>query len=112
MSEQVMGKQIPTWDEGDRLAKALKYADIKNAEMALFLGVNRNTIGNYIHGRVKIDKRTRMLWAMRNDVNEHWLETGIGDPTPHPEGELYGQLPEDRVTQGYPVSMLGRQTAA
>lgn len=95
MTEQVTHGAIPTWHEGDRLYKALKYAKMQNGEMALFLGVSRNTIGNYIAGRNKVDKRTRMLWAQRTEVSESWLETGLGDPTPHPEGET-GQLPEVR----------------
>jgi transcriptional regulator with XRE-family HTH domain len=95
MTEQVTHGAIPSWNEGDRLLKALKHAGMQNAEMALFLGVSRNTIGNYVSGRVKIDKRTRMLWAQRTDVSEKWLETGQGDPTPHPEGET-GQLPETK----------------
>ena len=75
MSEQAIGG-IPVWTEGDRLGKALDHAAMKHQEMADYLGLSRNTIGNYIHGRVAIDKRTRMLWAMRTGVPPEWLETG------------------------------------
>lgn len=69
---------VPQWSEGDRLRKALEHAGISNQGMADYLGVNRNTVSNYIHGRGKrgIDKRTRMLWAERCGVSYRWLETG------------------------------------
>lgn len=69
---------VPQWSEGDRLRKALEHAGISNQGMADYLGVSRNTVSNYIHGRGKrgVDKRTRMLWAERCGVSYRWLETG------------------------------------
>lgn len=73
------GGSIPQWVEGDRLRKALEHAGLSNQGMADYLGVSRNTVSNYIHGRGKrgIDKRTRMLWAERCGVSYQWLLTGM-----------------------------------
>lgn len=98
MSEQVVGA-VPVWTEGDRLGKALDHAGIRHQEMADYLGLSRNTIGNYIHGRVAIDKRTRMLWAMRTGVPAEWLENGEapGGPDTGPGREHPSKL--DRLTE-------------
>jgi transcriptional regulator with XRE-family HTH domain len=79
MSEQAL-TQVPVWTEADRLGKALRHAQMRHQEMADYLGVSRNTIGNYVSGRVAVDKRTRMLWAMRTGVSPEWLETGEAPP--------------------------------
>lgn len=78
---------VPIWTEGDRLGKALRHADVSNQGMADYLGVSRNTVGNYIAGRTPVDKRTRMLWALRTGVAIDWLEKGDGTPTPPPNGD-------------------------
>lgn len=70
---------IPVWTVGDRLGKALAHAGVGVQEMADYLGVSRNTISNYLHGRVRPDKRTLMLWAFRTGVDRVWIESGEGD---------------------------------
>lgn len=72
------GGEIPVWVEGDRLRKALEHAGLSVQDMADYLGVSRNTVGNYLAGRGKrgIDKRTRMLWAERTGVSYLWLLRG------------------------------------
>ena len=66
----------------DRLHKALVVADVSAAEMSAYLGVSRNTIGNYTSGRTHPKKQTLRLWAMRTGVPLRWLETGALDPDP------------------------------
>lgn len=87
MTETQFGGNVPVWTEGDRLGKALRFADVGNQQMADYLGVSRNTVGNYISGRTGIDKRTRMLWALRTGVAIEWLEHGEGTPTPTPPND-------------------------
>lgn len=79
---------IPTWDMPDRLGKTLKHAGVKAGDMAEYLGVSRNTVGNYTNGRTVPDKRTLRLWAMRTGVPLEWLETGeySTDPKGGPNG--------------------------
>lgn len=64
------------FDTADRLNKALNIAGISSAEMADYLGVGRNTISNYTHGRTRPRKATMRDWARRTGVPEEWLEHG------------------------------------
>lgn len=99
MSTQRTKTSVPTWDLSDRMAKALKVAGLSVQDMADFLGVSRNTVGNYTHGRTKPDKRTLMLWAMGTGVPQGWLETGEdtgedgGGPSPHTHRYSVGRHP-------------------
>lgn len=78
------------WDLADRLRKALRIGHIKPGAMAEYLGVNRNTVGNYINGRIAPDKRTVRLWALRCGVPFEWLSEGVVDLTT-PDGPNGGQ---------------------
>lgn len=82
-----VGGGIPEFDFGDRLNKALEYAGMSHQEMADYLGVSRNTIGNYIAERNPIKDGYLRLWSMRTRVKLVWLQTGQGPSTPSgPEG--------------------------
>lgn len=80
MSEQPI-HGIPQWTVGDRLGKALDFADMSVGEMADYLEVSRNTVGNYINGRTRAPGSTLRLWSMRTGVPRKWLETGESDGT-------------------------------
>ena len=67
---------IPEWTKGDRLAKALKSAGVSVQDMADYLGVSRQTVGNYVSGRTQLTRGDMRLWAMRCGVPLEWLETG------------------------------------
>lgn len=82
MSNQATEGLVPHFDIADRMRKALRESGIGNQEMADYLGVSRNTVGNYINGRNRPDKRTLMLWALSTGVPFAWLETGEA-PVPH-----------------------------
>lgn len=82
---------VPAWDLSDRMAKALRHAGLGVQEMGEYLGISRNTVGNYLHGRTQPDKRTLRLWAIRCGVPLEWLEDGIvteGDGPPEPPTRL------------------------
>lgn len=77
---------IPEWTMGDRLRKALDFADMSVQDMADYLEVKRNTVGNYIAGRTSIPGGFLRLWALRTGVPREWLETGTA-PRPEPGGQ-------------------------
>ncbi len=62
---------------GDRLAKAMKVADVTRGDLAEYLGVSPTTIGNYTGDRTPVKKQTLRLWALRTGVPLEWIETGI-----------------------------------
>jgi transcriptional regulator with XRE-family HTH domain len=87
---------VPEFHLGDRLAKALEVAGVSNQEMADYLGVSRNTVGNYIHMRTPVTTGTLRLWALRTGVRMEWLQTGKAPSGGNPDqgstvtkGKLY-----------------------
>lgn len=83
---------IPQWTMGDRLGKALAHSGLSVAAMSEYLGVSRNTVGNYINDRTRIPRPTLLLWSMRTGVPVEWIEKGEdGQPEP-PHGP---GLPDD-----------------
>lgn len=91
---------IPQWTAGDRLGKSLDYADMSVQEMADYLEVSRNTVGNYINDRTRIPRPTFKLWAMRTGVSPEWLEHGeaAGTPSP-PDGGVRNTDKLERLTE-------------
>jgi transcriptional regulator with XRE-family HTH domain len=74
MTEQPAPPQaIPQWDVADRLRKSLRYAGIGTTEMAAYLGVSRQSVGNWMTGRIEPSQQTLRLWAMRTGVSYRWL---------------------------------------
>jgi transcriptional regulator with XRE-family HTH domain len=67
---------VPTWTLGDRMGKALDHAGIGMQEMADYLGVSRTSVSNWIHGRVRPNQRTLLLWSMRTGVDLGWIARG------------------------------------
>jgi transcriptional regulator with XRE-family HTH domain len=72
MSDHMM----PEWDLADRMRKALRQAGLSVQEMADYLGVSRNSIGNWINSRVQPSTQTLRLWAMKTGVPYQWLCEG------------------------------------
>lgn len=80
MSEMPQEVHVPSWDLADRMRKALRDTDLAVQEVAEYLGVSRNTVGNWINGRVTPPRPVLRLWALRTGVPLHWLITGeVGD---------------------------------
>lgn len=69
-------ERIPEFHIGDRLHKALTEAGVSHQDMADFLGVSRNTVGNYIHRRTPVSIGVLRLWALRTGVSLDWLRDG------------------------------------
>ncbi len=80
MTEQPAPPQAsPEWDVADRMRKALRQARVGPQEMADYLGVSRQSVGNWINGRIEPSVQTLRLWAMRTGVPFEWL---AGDQFP------------------------------
>ena len=83
-----MSQQPETWahlepDLADRMRKALRVADLGVTQMAEYLDVSRNSVGNWINGRIVPTTQTLRLWAMRTGVPFEWLRDG---QSPRPVG--------------------------
>ena len=50
------------------------------AEFGSEIGTTRDAVASYESGRVIPDRTARMLICSKFHVNEHWLETGEGEP--------------------------------
>jgi len=74
MSEQPTGGNIPEITLGWRLQLAL--GDMKVQEMADTLGVNRATIGRWMHDRGAPKRAYILQWALATGVDAQWLEHG------------------------------------
>jgi len=44
--------------------------------MADYLGVSRQSVGNWMNGRIEPSQQTLRLWAMRTGVSFEWLAGG------------------------------------
>lgn len=64
------------FDLADRIRKALRAADIGVSEAAEELGVNRNTIGNWINGHITPNVQSLYAIAAITGVPFEWLKTG------------------------------------
>lgn len=74
MSEQPASLAgVPEWDIADRMRKALRQADVGPQEMAGYLDVTRQSVGNWINGRIEPSVQTLRLWALRTGVSYDWL---------------------------------------
>ncbi len=82
---------IPRWDVADRMRKSLRDAGVGVQEMADYLEVSRNTVGNWINGHIPPSAQTLRLWSLRCGVPLEWLRTG-DDPTGSPATRQYFDL--------------------
>ena len=73
---------VPELTLGWRLQMAL--GDMKVQEMADTLGVNRATIGRWMHDKGTPRRAYLLQWAVATGVDPTWLETGI-DPEGGPD---------------------------
>lgn len=88
------------WTLGDRLGKALRISGIGNQEMADYLGVSRNTVGNYIADRTPITEGYVKLWALKTGVGYKELRTGMPSGNDDgPDGGIPSELAE-KITFG------------
>lgn len=77
MTEQpVAATGVPEWDVADRMRKALRTSGMSVQDIADYLGVSRNTVSTWINGRIRPNKQSLRLWALKTGVPFEWLETG------------------------------------
>lgn len=89
MSEQYTA-EIPKFGLGDRMRLALDFRGYSIQQCATYLGVNRNTVGNWIGGRVVPPLMAIRAFAGYVRVPVEWLQTG---KEPDPDGGPGSPLP-------------------
>ena len=77
------GAFVPEFDRADRMKKALRHAGAEVQEIADYLGVSRNSAGNWINGHVTPSVPVMRLWAFRCGVSYNWLCHGTPEPCAH-----------------------------
>jgi transcriptional regulator with XRE-family HTH domain len=80
---------VPQWTMGDRLRKAREEAGLSQVELAIQIGVARNTIGNHELGVGARGPQRVVLnaWAAATGVPVEWLETGRAPSDPGSGGQ-------------------------
>ena len=68
---------VPTFDQADRMKKALRDVGMSTTEMAEFLGITRETAGRYMSGAAKVPLQTLRLWSLRTGVPMEWITDGV-----------------------------------
>lgn len=87
MTTTVERTPVPTWDLADRLNKSLRHADVSVQQIADYLGVHRNTISAWLHGRGKTPPQAMLVaWAVATSVDYEWLTTGSEPENDGPGG--------------------------
>lgn len=76
MSNQMEAQALPEFDLADRMRKTLRESGIGISEMALYLGVSRASVSNWINGRVVPTGPTLLAWAAKCGVTSEWLVGG------------------------------------
>lgn len=74
--------RVPVFTLGERIRKAREDLDYSQAELALQLGVDRKTVGNWEAGRNQPRYRDLMLLSSVANVSLEWL---AGDLYRHPD---------------------------
>lgn len=67
---------IPTWDEADRIRKAMRDAGLGVQELADALEVSRTSVSNWINGRTSPRDRDIRAIARMTAVPPVWLRNG------------------------------------
>lgn len=62
---------------GDRMVKAMKYAEFNVGSLAAELEVSRNTLSNWLNDRVTVRPMYLRVFAQITGVPLQWLRTGI-----------------------------------
>ncbi len=60
----------------DRLKRSLRYANLHQYDMADYLELHRNSVGDYVRGKTKMLPAVMRIWADRTGVPLSWLKTG------------------------------------
>ncbi len=103
----------PPWDVADAMRKSLRGMEhLSVGDIAQQLGVSRNTVGNWLNGRVEPDERTLIAWAQITAVPYRWLvsfkKTG-GPVRSRFTPEEMESFKSEAASRGITVSMLLRE---
>jgi transcriptional regulator with XRE-family HTH domain len=105
--------RFAAWDVSDAMRKSLRGMEHLNVQkIADELGVSRNTVGNWLNGRVAPDDRTLMAWARLTAVPFPWLVSfkNRGEPVQARfTDEEQAELEAEAARQGISLSVLLRQ---
>ncbi len=85
MSDAQQEGAVPVFETRHRMALALEHADVSVSEMADYLAVNRNTVGNWLAGRAHPRDAYLRVWAMRCGLPYRWIRYGEAPPYTGPE---------------------------
>lgn len=81
------------FDLADRLVKSLRVSGVGVGDIAVELGVTRQTVANWTSGRTAPKRVYRKQWALFTGVPYEWLETGQ-KKDPQPKGPGVQELPD------------------
>ncbi|WP_375479227.1 helix-turn-helix domain-containing protein [uncultured Jatrophihabitans sp.] len=68
--------QIPTATLPFRLRMSLNHAGMSSGQMALYLGVSRSAVSEWLNGRSELKLGMLRAWSERTDVSLEWLCDG------------------------------------
>lgn len=74
------GGAVPQIELRHRLQIAREYAGLEQGELAERMGVSRNSVSNYEHGRTTPRKIVLNAWAMACGVSIDWIRDGVAPP--------------------------------
>lgn len=99
---------VPEWDLLDRLHKSMRQRGVTSAsDMALLLGMHRNSVQDYLNGKRVPDRRTMLAWAFATGVPLEWLETGKAPQSKPGGGDGLPRLDSDQEPSGFRLSLVG-----
>ena len=61
---------------GDRMRKSMEYAGLTIPDMALWLGVHRNSVSSYLNDRTSPGSPILRLWSIKCGVPLEWIQSG------------------------------------
>jgi len=71
---------IPKQRLHHRITMAMEFADMMPSDLADALGVHRNSVSAWLHGRIKPKPPTLLAIATVTEVNLDWLVSGKEPP--------------------------------
>lgn len=94
------------------MRKALRTSGVSAQQMADYLDVSRNTISNWINGRVTPSTQSVRLWAIRTGVPYEWLQNGVQPPPLTTPGYSHGGYTLGNKPATHPDELASRDLIA
>lgn len=99
------------FDLADRVRRALRVSDTSVQEIAEYLEVNRNTVGNWINGRATPRPRELKRLALRTGFPYEWILNGESE-SPRPDGPDGGSVSHLSESNRRPIHYMFKGIAA